>query len=73
MNIFSQESINMVCYDSNRIKWASRNAAPVFGYPRYDDFIRLKIAELMPAYFGNCHESKVKKWMETGKSTKVNK
>ena len=27
----------------------------------------------MPSYFGISHESEVKKWMETGKSKKINK
>lgn len=73
VNIYGNETASLVVANINSIVWASNNAKLIFGYKKNSTLLKSVINSLMPPFFGATHDANVKKWLATGKCSKMNK
>lgn len=63
INIFSPDTITLITSEICNIRWASKNCYSIFGYKDREEFLKLKINDLMPKFFSENHDHYIKKWL----------
>lgn len=63
INIYSNQSSNLVVSNINKILWVSNNCQMLFGYKKLIKLQKSTVNDLMPPIFGKTHDSLVNKWL----------